>query len=135
MPCFSGRSEHVLLKKDCVSGCACCYNHTYSCGLLKCDEQKDNTSLPDVSALVCDLLNGLLNDGVNCEQLLDDLNLESLPEKHCRVVITINNLSTLSSDTVVIENRELSTTILSVITGDVLVYLVNGVECLRCTVS
>ena len=42
MPCYTGRAGHTLLKKDCQPGCACCVNTTYSCGLLKCDEQIDN---------------------------------------------------------------------------------------------
>src|SRR6056297_2650427 len=43
MPCTTGRAGHILLKKDCPSGCVCCVNTAYSCGLLKCNQAQDNT--------------------------------------------------------------------------------------------
>ena len=42
MPCVSGRSNHVLLRKDCVAGCACCVNTAYSCAPPCYKEQSSN---------------------------------------------------------------------------------------------
>lgn len=138
MPCVTGQAKHTLLKKDCQSGCACCVNSTYSCGSLKCNETLINTKKPDVSGLVCQILKNLLEENPNiCGNLFSNLaaSLESLPEKYCRVRIERRNITQSTSGIVETEDREIFAILPDPdpLPGDVLTYLVNGVECLTCT--
>ena len=135
MPCVTGRAGHTLLKKDCQSGCACCVNSTYSCGLLKCDEPLINEKKPDVSGLVCELIKESAE--VSCETGLSFLqDLTSLPEKHCRFRVERRNVTQSVSLIFEVEDRILTedpNNDNSVSNDDVLTYFVNGVECLTCT--
>jgi hypothetical protein len=138
MPCVTGRAGHTLLKKDCQSGCACCVNSTYSCGILKCDEPLINTKKPDISGLVCEILKNLLEENPgSCGNLISGLaaSLESLPEKYCRVRIERRNITQSTSGIAETEDREIITIVgdPDPSTNDVLTYFVNGVECLTCT--
>ena len=54
MPCFSGRSEHKLLRKDCEPGCACCVNTTYSCGKIGCNDETIQRN--NVEKFVCEII-------------------------------------------------------------------------------
>lgn len=56
MPCLSGRSQHVLCKKDCQPGCAYCVNTAYSIGKLCCNEPLDNSTNKNIRVLACQLM-------------------------------------------------------------------------------
>jgi len=134
MPCFTGRSNHILLKKDCKSGCACCYNHTYSCGLF--EKEQNNSSLPDISAQVCNLIieyaTAECNNGLFWTAVPEDF--LKFPERHCP--LRIEQLYPSANQSVVIDyiNREvvpLIQTLTPPYTGQI-IYNVNGIECFRC---
>lgn len=143
MPCTTSKAFHTLCKPDCPkTGCACCVNTTFSCGdVLRCNELLINEKKPNVSALVCDLLTQLRDSDVDCIDILfefidDDspINYTNLPEKHCLVRITVNNLTTQTTAIVDIEDREyvIVENNFGFDPGEIQ-YLVDGVECFRCT--
>lgn len=93
MPCQTGRAGHTLLKKDCQSGCACCVNTAYSCGMLKCNEINDNSKDCNTFAdFICRLLiQSAVNQGCeNATEFFSDLEI-LLPAEHPRVLIEVRN--------------------------------------------
>lgn len=140
MPCQTGRSQHVLLKKDCTANCSCCVNTAYSCGKLGCNEALINSKKPDVSQLFCNLLLSRFNSGMPCSSLLDDFGdqatIDSIfPEKHCKVTLRRFNVTQDASLIFTIEDRQ--TEVLSENNpdpDDVLEYYINDELCLTCTV-
>ena len=118
MPCYTGRAGHTLLKKDCQPGCACCVNTTYSCGLLKCDEQIDNFNSPDAAGTYSQFLldvnesEGFLNVIFSIVALVSGgpgfSNLRDngiLPSVHCPFTISVRIVEEDCTQTIiVIEN-------------------------------
>jgi hypothetical protein len=118
MPCYTGRAGHTLLKKDCQEGCACCVNTTYSCGLLKCNEEVDNFNSPDASRTYGQFLldvndsEGFLNvifsigalvaGGPGFSNLRDN---GILPSVHCPFTLSIRVVEEdCTQTTIVVEN-------------------------------
>ena len=140
MPCVTGRSNHVLLRKDCKAGCGCCVNTAYSCAPPCFKEERINQSKPDVSDLVCALIKrGVV---ISCEDGLDFANnLDStgdLPAKHCLFRVEQRNASSSVAGVIIAEVEDLNIVIIednfSSTPGDVVEYYVNGVLCTSCTI-
>lgn len=137
MPCVSGRSTHILLKKDCQTGCACCVNTAFSVGKICCNEQQDNVNNANISGIVCRIIkegidNGGCNNGFDFLEQTDGL--LKLPQTHCKVRLERRNTSQSNTTIIDIENRNV--TIVEVnnpTSGDEIIYLVDGIECTRCT--
>ena len=140
MPCVTGRSNHVLLKKNCVAGCGCCVNTAYSCAPPCFKYQLINFDKPNVSDRVCgDILWLIENDG--CLAALNIVNLvtgQTYPAKYCRFELTVENETLAESFTQTFEDRTLIDTvgvISSLNNDDVVNYYINGTLCATCTIS
>lgn len=82
MPCTTGRSRHILLKKDCVSDCNCCNTAPYSVGKICCNDELINKQecpvvIPPVD---CSSLNDLVCQVLNFDeaQLIQSISVEGL---------------------------------------------------------
>ena len=134
MPCVSGRSNHILLKKDCKAGCACCVNTAYSCAPPCYKDQLINTDKTDIRSLMCELIQDAIS-AKGCD-IGFDIELGALPAKHCMIRIEQRNVT--RSDSVIAEIEDAVITlidpIISVGSGDVIEYYVDDVLCASCTV-
>ena len=140
MPCVTGRSNHVLLKKGCVAGCGCCVNTAYSCEPPCYDDQLINFDKPTVNDRVCgDILWLVENEG--CVGALNIVNLvtsQNYPAKYCRFELTVENETLAESFTQTFEDRALIDTVGSISSlnsDDVLNYFIDGALCTTCAIS
>lgn len=133
MPCPLGRSQHTLLRKDCQSSCACCVNTAYSVSKPFCDEPVDNSKSRDIRDLACTIIKETVDQN-GCDSGLFFFNTLKLPREHCKVVLEMRNLTQGNTTIFEIENGNIrDIEINNPVDGDLLVYFVDGVECLRCT--
>jgi hypothetical protein len=136
MPCVSGRSQHVLIKRNCPSGCRCCINTAYSCGKLCCDEPLDNSKDCNTN---CDLVLQFLQSipGLPCEDILEELIEDSSPFIMNNIDVRLERRNLTQGDTTIFDiiNGIPNIIVIGVdpTAGDELLLLVDNVECVRCT--
>lgn len=104
MPCQTGRAGHILLKKDCQTGCACCVNTTYSCGKLGCNEEIENDfiTLNLLKHMICDIYNQVNSETPIDAETTEDVarficdnvdRIANLPKKQYSFTVTVKQLS------------------------------------------
>lgn len=151
MPCTSGRANHILLKKDCPSGCNCCVNTAYSCEPIQCLSELTNVKKPNIAKSIFLQLKALNEESDLCSLFASCfLNLSvgssilgtgllQIPSTHCEVTIVINNLtSNCNAGSVTFEDLIVSDVITNTSTtcpitiGDTLEIIIDGIHSFQC---
>jgi hypothetical protein len=143
MPCISGRANHKLLRKDCLSGCNCYINTAYSCTPICCKEELfNNDKKPNIANFLCKVVKSIIESS-DCEgplELITSVEPFIFPgEIHCPVTLSATiggcdaGFITWEDSTVIANENNVNTCIGSLGPGTFeTIYFVDGVECHRC---